>query len=114
MSNGGVRGEAGKTVGASALQSQTQAGKRGACPAMLICLHQPQEGLSNRLQQHGGFRPPLLLPQNPQGLGKIGGAPAQLFPQDADLRVLTPQTEYRCSRYVRVMDVPCNQSAQIV
>src|SRR5713226_7663748 len=114
MADSRICGKTGKTVRASTLQSQAQAGKGDACSPTLIGFHQTEERIPNRFREHRGFGAALLLLHDHQRLIEIRISLAQLRAQNADLRVLATQTEHRCSRHVRMMDVARNESAEIV
>ena len=55
-----------------------------------------------------------MLFQDDQRLVEFGIALANLFVKDSDLRVLAAQAEYGSTGYVWVMNVACDQTAEIV
>ena len=114
MPNSRICGKSGKTVGASALQSETQTRERRICPLALIGFHQTEKRVPNRLGQHGGFGATLLMLHDHQWLIKIRVTLAQLLLQNLDLCMLAAQTEYRCSRHVGMMEITRNEPAQIL
>src|SRR5258708_5590498 len=114
MADSRICGKTGKTVRASTLQSQAQAGKRDACSPVLIGFHQAEEGVPNRFRQHRGFGAALLLLHDHERLIEIRISLVQLRAQNADLGVLATQTEHRCSRHIRVMNITRNEAAEIV
>src|SRR5260370_1207436 len=114
MADSRICGKTGKTVRASTLQSQAQAGKGGACSPTLIGFHQAEERVPNCFRQHRGFGAALLFLHDHQRLIEIRISLVQLRAQNADLRVLATQAEHRCSRHIRVMDITRNEPAEIV
>src|SRR6267154_1063131 len=114
MADSRICGKTRKTVGASTLQSQAQAGKRDACSPTFIGFHQTEERVPNRFRQHRRFGAALLLLHDHQRLIETRISLVQLRAQNADLRVLATQAEHRCSRRIRVMDVTRNEAAEIV
>jgi hypothetical protein len=105
VTNRGIGGKAGKTVGASAFQSQTQARDWGAGALSLIRFHQAEKCAANCLGKHGGFGAAVLLFDDHQGLIEIWIPLAQFLAQNRDLRVLAAETEHRCSGDVGMIDV---------
>src|SRR4029077_6039920 len=109
VADGGVRGDAGKTVGAATFQTDTQAGKwRRRTTRIFVNFHESRKCLADRFRYHPEFRSTLLLLEDYKRLRKLRIALLDLLEQDRDLRVLAAETQNGSPGDVRVMDVTGN------
>src|SRR5277367_1169459 len=95
VTDGGIGGEAGKTVRAAAFQAYTQTGKRSGGALRFVSLHQAEKRAANCFAEHGGFGSAVLLFDDDEGFIKMGIPLAQLLAEYRDLGVLAAETENR-------------------
>ena len=114
VTDGWIGGKAGKTVGASAFQAQTEAGKRSGGALRFVGFHQAEKSAANCFAEHGGFGAAVLLFDDDQWLIKIGIPFAQFLAEYRDLGVLAAETENRGSGNVGVIDVTGDEAAEII
>src|SRR6266550_3646347 len=112
--DGRIRGEAGKAVGAAALQAQRKVRQRRRLPLGFVRFDQTQKRFADGARNHRGLRRTLLLLENQQWLVEMGIAARDLLLQYGDLCILATQAENRGAGYVRMVDVTREQTAQII
>ena len=70
--------------------------------------------MPDRLRHHGGFRAAALLLEDDQRLVEPRIALADFFAKDFNLGMLTAEAEYGGSSHVGVMNVACDEAAEII
>src|SRR5690348_10244983 len=112
MTDGGIRGEAGKTIGAAALQAEGKLRKRGGLAFDFVGLDETEKGFANGLRNHRGFGSALLLLEDEQRLAEMGVTALDLLEEDRNLRVLAAKAENRGPHNVGMMDVAGQQATE--
>src|SRR5271154_5521957 len=114
VTDGGIGGNAGETVGAATLQTHAKARKQCGLAHEFVGSDQPEESLLDGLGKHSEFRAALLLFEYEKWFGKIAIALSDLFAKDGDLGVLTSEAEDRGAGDVGMVKVAGDQAAEIV
>src|SRR6266568_4698313 len=114
MTDGGIRGEAGKTVGAATLEAEGKLRKGGGLAFDFVSFDETEKGFADGLRNHGGFRSALLLLEDEKRLVEMTVPTLDLLEQNWNLRVLAAEAENRGARNVGMMDVAGEQAAESV
>ena len=114
VADGGIRGEAGKAVGAAAFQAESELRKRRGLAFRFVGFDKTEEGFANGLRKHCRFGSAFLLFENQNRFAAIRVAALDLLEEDGNLRVLATEAKNRGASNVGMMNVACEQATEIV
>ena len=112
MPDRGIGRDAGKSIGAAALQTYGELAERSGFSGKTIGFHQAFEGGANGIGKHGRFKTGLLLFKHQNRLVQGRVPLAKRVHQNGRLGILATETQHRRAGNVGMMDVTGEQATE--